>query len=449
MTPHDMLQQARQAGVVLVRFLYCGNDGVIRGKTIHIDHLERRLTEGIGLTVAMQSFTMLDQLVPEGHFGPVGEIRLLPDPASFALLPYAPRQARLFCNLIQLDQQPWAVRPRSFLQRTLAQATAQGYGLQATFENEFYLVRDVDGQRLPYDTSRCFSSIGMDNAGAILLDIIAALSVQGIQVEQYYPELGPGQQELSVHHAPGLQAADNQLALRDTVRGVAHQHRLLASLAPKPFANQAGNGAHIHFSLWDETSQQNLFYDANDAVQLSTLGYHFIGGVLAHLPGLVALTAPSVNSYRRMQPRFWSSAYTCYGPDNREAAVRIASPFWEREMASINLEFKPCDPSCNPYLALGGLLAAGLDGIARQRHPGPPTLQDPASLSENERHQRNIQRLPCTLTEALDALQADVVLMTALGTELAQEYLIVKRAEAATFRDKDEMFELAHHFYVY
>ena len=449
MTPHDILQQARQAGVVLVRFLYCGNDGVIRGKTTHIDHLERRLTEGIGLTVAMQSFTMLDQLVPEGHFGPVGEIRLLPDPASFALLPYASRQARLFCNLIQLDQQPWAVCPRSFLQRTLAEAAAQSYCLQATFENEFYLVRDVDRQRLPYDTSRCFSSIGMDNAGAILLDIIAALSAQGIQVEQYYPELGPGQQELSVHHAPGLQAADNQLALRDTVRGVAHQHGFLASLAPKPFANQAGNGVHIHFSLWDETSQRNLFYDANDAVQLSTLGYHFIGGLLAHLPGLVALTAPSVNSYRRLQPRFWSSAYTCYGPDNREAAVRIASPFWQREMASINLELKPCDPSCNPYLALGGLLAAGLDGIAHQRHPGPPTLHDPASLSEDESHQRNIQRLPRTLTEALDALQADTVLMTALGTELAQEYLIVKRAEAAAFRDKDEMFELAHHFYVY
>jgi glutamine synthetase len=449
MTPHEILQQARQAGVVLVRFLYCGNDGVIRGKTTHIDHLERRLTEGIGLTVAMQSFTMLDQLVPEGHFGPVGEIRLLPDPASFALLPYAPRQGRLFCNLVQLDQQPWAICPRSFLQRTLAQAVTQGYSFRATFENEFYLVRDVDGQRLPYDTSRCFSSIGMDNAGTVLIDIIEALSAQGIQVEQYYPELGPGQQELSVSHAPGLRAADNQLAFRDTVRGVARQHGLLASLAPKPFANQAGNGAHIHFSLWDAAGQHNLFYNAKDTVQLSTLGYHFIGGVLAHLPGLVALTAPSVNSYRRLQPRFWSSAYTCYGPDNREAAVRIASPFWQREMASINLELKPCDPSCNPYLALGGLLAAGLDGIAHQLHPGPPTLQDPAALSEDERHQRNIRRLPRTLAEALAALQADAVLMAALGTELAQEYLIVKRAEAAAFRDKDETFELAHHFYVY
>jgi glutamine synthetase len=449
MTHQDILHQARQAGVLLVRFLYCGNDGVIRGKTTHIDHLERRLVEGIGLTVAMQSFTMLDQLVPEGHFGPVGEVRLCPDPEAFAVLPYAPRQARLFCNLMQLDRQPWAICPRSFLQRTLARVAEQGYHFEAAFENEFYLVRELDGQRLPYDTSRCFSSVGMDSAGAVMVDIVEALSAQEIQVEQYYPELGPGQQELSVRHAPGLRAADNQLAFRDTARGVAHQHGLLASLAPKPFAEQAGNGCHIHFSLWDARGERNLFHDASDAAQLSALGYHFIGGVLAHLPALLALTAPSVNSYRRLQPRFWSSAYTCYGPDNREAAVRIASPFWQREMASINLELKPCDPSCNPYLALGGLLAAGLDGIARQRHPGQPLLHDPAALSDHERHQRGIHRLPQTLDKALDALQADEVLTAALGQELAQEYMIVKRAEAAAFRDKDVTFELAQHFYVY
>ncbi|MGQ4807499.1 Glutamine synthetase [Candidatus Entotheonellaceae bacterium PAL068K] len=449
MTHQEILHQARQAGVMLVRFLYCGNDSVIRGKTTHIDHLERRLTEGIGLTVAMQSFMMLDQLVPEGHFGPVGEIRLLPDPASFAILSYAPRQARLFCNMMQLDHHPWAMCPRYFLQRMLAQATAQGYHLHSAFENEFYLARQSDDQRLPYDTSRCFSSIGMDSAGAVMVDIIDALTAQGVQVEQYYPELGPGQQELSVRHTSGLRAADNQLAFRDTVRGVARQHGLLASLAPKPFADQAGNGSHIHFSLWNEGGDQNLFYDPDDPAQLSPVGYHFTAGVLAHLPALLALTAPSVNSYRRLQPRFWSSAYTCYGPDNREAAVRIASPFWQQEMASINLELKPCDPSCNPYLALGGLLAAGLDGIARQLHPGAPLLQDPAALSDDERRQRHINRLPKSLDAALDALQADAVLTSALGSELAQEYVIVKRAEAAAFRDQDLAFELAQHFHAY
>lgn len=449
MTHQDILHRARQAGVVLVRFLYCGNDGIIRGKATHIDHLERRLTEGIGLTVAMQSFMMLDQLVPEGHFGPVGEIRLVPDPASFAILPYAPRQARLFCNLVQLNRQPWAICPRHFLQRMIEQAAAQGFQFQAAFENEFYLAQDINGQHQPYDTSRCFSSIGMDSASEVMVDIVEALGAQGVQVEQYYPELGPGQQELSVRYAPGLQAADHQLTMRDTTRGVARRYGLLASHAPKPFADQAGNGCHIHFSLWDDSGEHNLFFDADDSAHLSPLGYHFIGGVLTHLPALLALTAPTVNSYRRLQPRFWSSAYTCYGPDNREAAVRIASPFWQREMASINLELKPCDPSCNPYLALGGLLAAGLDGITRELQPGTPLLEDPAGLSDDERRQRGINRLPQTLDVALNALQADEVLTTALGQELAAEYLIVKRAEAAAFRDEGEAFELAQHYYAY
>jgi glutamine synthetase len=448
-TPQEAVRQARQTGVLLVRFLYCGNDGVIRGKATHVDHLERRLIEGIGLPMAMQSFTMLDRLTPEGRFGPVGEVRLLPAPETFAVVPYAPRQARLFCNLVQLDQQPWPVCPRYFLQQMLTQAAQHGIRVQVAFENEFYLLREVDGQSLPYDTSRLYSSAGMDNSAAVITAVVEALSAQGIHVEQYHPEHGPGQQEISIRHTSGLTAADNQLAFRDTVRGVARQHGLLASLAPKPFADQAGSGCHMHVSLWDERGERNLFADASDSLQLSPMGYHFIGGVLAHLPALVALTAPSVNSYRRLQPHVWSSAYGCYGPDNREAAVRIPSPFWHREMASTNLEFRPCDPSCNPYLALGGLLAAGLDGIARQLHPGPPVGYNPALLSDNGRCQRGIRRLPRTLAEALDALQADAVLVASLGVELAQEYCLVKRAEVTAFEEQDTAFELAQHLYVY
>jgi glutamine synthetase len=230
---------------------------------------------------------------------------------------------------------------------------------------------------------------------------------------------------------------------------VARQHGLLASFAPKPFADRAGSGCHIHLSLWDQQGEKNLLYDASDPLQLSTLGYAFIAGVLMHLPALVALTAPSVNSYRRLQPHMWSAAYTCYGPDNREAALRIASPFWQRDMASINLEFRPCDPSCNPYLALGGLLAAGLDGLVQQRHPGPAVVYNPALLADEARHQCGIHRLPQTLDDALAALQADAVLTTALGHDLAQEYVLVKGAEAAVFRQHDLAFELARHLEVY
>jgi len=450
MDRHTILLQARQAGVKLVRFLYCGNDGLIRGKAAAIEALDAALEAGLGLTVAMQSFTMLDRLAPEGTFGPVGEIRLVPDLDTFMLLPYAPKSARVLVDMLQLDHTPWPLCPRSFLKRMIAKAAARGVRVVAAFENEFYLARvDNEGRFMPFDRSNCFSAIGMDSANPIIIDIVEALEKQNITVQQYYPELGPGQQELSVQHTDALRAADQQLVVRETVRGVAASHGVYASFAPKPFPDQAGSGCHIHFSLWDTTSGQNLLSDPSGPYGISPVGHHAIGGVLAHLRGLVALTAPTVNSYRRLQPRFWSSAYSCYGPDNREAALRIPSLFWGREAASTNFELKPCDASCNPYLALGGLIAACLDGIEHRLKPPEAVSVDPALLSEEERERIGAARLPLTLDEALVALEADEVLTEALGGPLAHEYVLVKRAEWEGFKDQGLEFELEQHFYKY
>ena len=450
MDRHTILLQARQAGVKLVRFLYCGNDGLIRGKAAAIEALDAALEAGLGLTVAMQSFTMLDRLAPEGTFGPVGEIRLVPDLDTFMLLPYAPKSARVLVDMLQLDHTPWPLCPRSFLKRMIAKAAARGVRVVAAFENEFYLARvDNEGRFMPFDRSNCFSAIGMDSANPIIIDIVEALEKQNITVQQYYPELGPGQQELSVQHTDALRAADQQLVVRETVRGVAASHGVYASFAPKPFPDQAGSGCHIHFSLWDTTSGQNLLSDPSGPYGISPVGHHAIGGVLAHLRGLVALTAPTVNSYRRLQPRFWSSAYSCYGPDNREAALRIPSLFWGREAASTNFELKPCDASCNPYLALGGLIAACLDGIEHRLKPPEAVSVDPALLSEEERERIGAARLPLTLDEALVALEADEVLTEALGGPLAHEYVLVKRAEWEGFNDQGLEFELEQHFYKY
>jgi glutamine synthetase len=194
-------------------------------------------------------------------------------------------------------------------------------------EHEFYLAREADGGGYaPYDQSMCYSSIGFDSSALIIDDILAALEQEGVQVEQFMPELGPGQQELSIHHADVLRAADNVLLVRETVRGVARRHGVLASFAAKPFLGQAGSGAHIHFSLWGlpgaANAEQNLLHDPQGQGGVSQLGYAFIGGVLDHLPGLLALTCASPNSYRRLLPHFWSSAYTAYGFDNRFASPR-------------------------------------------------------------------------------------------------------------------------------
>ncbi len=239
------------------------------------------------------------------------------------------------------------------------------------------------------------------------------------------------------------------ITFRDTTRGVAARHGLLASFAPKPFADQVGSGAHLHFSAWDAATDVNLFYDANGRFGLSRLACQFLAGVLDHLPALVALSATSVNSYRRLQPRHWSSAYVSYGPDNREAAVRIASEFRGREMESANLELKPSDASCNPYLALGGVIACGLDGIAKELELGEPALQDPDTLAPQERQRLGMHRLPQSLQQAAAALEADDTLKEALGPALHREYLIVKRAEWDALCDKDAQAEIAAHFYKY
>jgi glutamine synthetase len=444
-----ILARCKSHSVHLVRFLYCGNDSVIRGKACHTRFLESYLRSGIGLTVAMQSFNMLDQLVLEGSFGPVGEIRLVPDPETFAVLPYTPKSARLLCDMMTLEGAPWDACPRSFLKRMIERGRRAGVTLKAAFENEFTLARREDGQYVPLDRSPCFSTIGMDSAAPVMIEMIEALMAQGVYPEQYYAELGPGQQELPVRFADALRAADNQITVRETGRGVALRHGLVASFAPKPFPDEAGNGSHVHFSLWRIKDGKNHFHDPRGRYGLSEAGVAFVGGVLAHLPALVALTAPSVNSYRRLQPRFWSSAYTAWGPDNREAAVRVPSKRRGLEMESTNLELKPSDPSNNPYLALGGLLAAGLDGMERKLDPGEPTLVDPDTLSETERSRRGIRRLPTSLTAALAELERDEVLRAALGETLFREYLTVKRSEARGFEGKDVAFEIARHFYKY
>lgn len=443
MIAREIAGRADEAGLRLVRFLWCGNDGTIRTKASGRHGLEGRLERGIGVTVAMQAMNGLDQLQPVADMGPVGEYRLVPDLATFRVLPYAPRTGAVLTDHMGLDGEPAPVCQRSFLKRMQARLAERGLVLRAAFENEFSLATVADGTYVPVDSGLCFSTISMTASQAYADALVAALEDQGIGLEQYYAELGHGQQEISTAHAPALRAADEQLLVRETIRGVASAHGLVASLAPKPWPDNAGNGGHVHFSVWE--GDRNRFYDDG----LSDLARAFIAGVLAHLPGLCGLAAPSFNSYRRIVPRYWAGAYACWGYDNREAPVRVPSPFRGAEEASTNAELKACDASCNPYLALGGLIAAGLDGIERGLTPPEPVAVDPATLSEDERARRGIVPLPETQAEALDALAADALLTGALGHVLAGAYLAVRRSEWAAYSAGDASFEHQGHFEKY
>jgi glutamine synthetase len=449
MTPEEILDACRTKAVRLVRFLYCDNGGVVRGKATHVERLGDRLRTGIGLTVAMQAMNSLDQLQPVEGMGPVGEIRLVPDPETFTVLPYAPHSAAMLVDHLRLDGQPYEAGPRNFLKRMAARLAERGMVLSCAVENEWSLATQRDGRYVPVDESLCFSTVGMAASAEVTDATVAALGEQGIQVEQYYAELGHGQQELSVAPRPAVQAADTQILVRETLRGVAARSGLVASLAPKPWPDQAGNGAHIHFSLWDGDGQRNLFHDPAGRFGLSRTAEQFVAGVLTHVPGLLALTAPSVNSYQRLLPQHWSSAFVCWGPDNREATVRVPSTFWGVEQASTNLEFKPTDASCNPYLAFGGLIAAGLDGMERELEAPEPLSVDPATLSDREREAAGAHRYPTTLQDSIEAFERDQVLVEALGDLLARSYLAVRRSEWEAYVAMPEEERFGAHFLKY
>src|ERR1700678_3386203 len=317
----------------LVRFLYADHGGIIRGKAAGTTRLQERVASGIGHTVAMMAMSLLDHLTPVDGMGPVGEVRIVPDPSTYVNLPYAPGSGAMLADLVLPDGTPWDACPRTFLKRAIAELAAEGYRAEAAFEPEFSIGHresspggpSIPDRLVPLEDSLCYSSTGFHLANGFTMDLVDGFMAQGLEVEHYYPELGHGQHELSIRHADALRAADNQVLYRETVRGVAFRHGLWASLAPKPIPDQAGNGCHLHVSLTGADGG-NVFADPADRFGLSETGYYFIGGVLAHLPGLLALTCASVNSYRRLAPQTWSSAYTSHGHGQNQAGRRAAPP---------------------------------------------------------------------------------------------------------------------------
>ncbi|MFB6157688.1 MAG: gamma-glutamylputrescine synthetase [Haloferacaceae archaeon] len=440
-TTGEVLRRADAEDVELVRVVFVNNSGVPRGRVVDRAGLADVLETGTNVTHAMQSFNALDRLAPGGTYGPAGEVRVVPDPETFTVLPYDDRAALLLAELHDLDGDPWAAGPRAQLRRYLDELAVDGYVPRTAFESEFYYTRETEDGVEPFDDSACFATDGMRSAHDVILDTVDALKDQGMGLSTYYPEYGPGQQELVVDHAAGVTAPDNHVRFKETVKAVAADHGLGATFRPKPFPQLPGTGCHVHLSLWRDGT--NVLHDpgTDGPYPVSDEGRAFVGGLVEHAPALVALTAPTVESYDRLAPGMWASAYACWGYDNREAAVRVPSVDRSAPAATTRFEFKPADNTANPYLALLGLLAAGMDGIERDLDPGDPLDSDPGALDDDERADRGIERLPTTLDEALDALSDCDPIREAMGDPLFESYLEVKRSEWEQSTDDEGEWE--------
>ena len=413
---------------VWVRFVFVDHAGIPKCKAVHRDSFERRASAGVGLAKGVLALDPSGALHPASGLSPVGECRIVPDLSTLTALPFAHGQVMVSCDMTEPDARtPWDGCPRTALKRVLKQLGERGCKSVASYEAEFY-VWGPDG---PLDRTPYAGSFALTSAAEFVAKLAETLEEMGIRPEQCHAEVGHGNLELSVGEAEALAAADRRVQVLETIRGVAHRMGLETTLAPKPYLDQAGNGHHLHLSVFEDATP--VLFDASGA--LSSRGSSFVAGVLDHLPAIMAFTAPSPNSYQRLAPGMWSSAYAAYGPDNREAAVRIASPVAGAESATANIELKPVDVTANPYLALAAVLVAGMDGMERNLDPGEPTTVDPATLSEEERAERNIRPLPASLDQALNALENDKVLIEALGAPLVRTHLAVGRAQAEIARE--------------
>ena len=448
-TASAVADAVRENDIELIRFLWVDHCGLLRGKSVSAKALAARMRSGVGLATSRQAASIFDDSHPVPGVRLMEEVRIVPDPATFTLLPHAPGSAAMLCDLVTRSGGPWGGCPRTFLRGAVDAAAELDMQVVAAFEPEFTLA--VDRGRPEelelFDSGLCLDNEAFDAANDYIVELCRALRSHGIAVEGYHPETSPGQHELTIEHGPAVRAADQHVWQRAFTRGLARARGLRATFAPLPRPGLRGNGNHLHVSLW-RPGAGNLFADPAGGDGLSELGRHFVGGVLAHLPALLALTCPSVNSYERLEPGRWAGAFGCYGPDNRDAAVRVPS-LLGGDGASANIELKACDNTANPYLALGALIHAGLDGVRRRLDPGEPLVDDPNTLSDAELARRGVRPLPRSLGEALDALERDEYLRTALGSPRHEMYSTIKHADIRDMKDlgSEGMFAVhAHRF---
>jgi glutamine synthetase len=412
----------------LVSLVCCDLGSIVRGRALPASELGGRLEVGVGWVPANHSLTPLGRLAEPNPFGSTGDLRLLPDPDTHVRIEAAGDDSLLelmLCDITETDGQPWECCPRRFLRDALGALQDElGLRLMASFEHEFQLLLDAP-------SAPPFSLEAQRRAEPFASQLMGALIEAGVQPELIFPEYAPHQFEVPVEPAEGLAAADRSVVLKEVVREIARRHGLRASFAPLLDPADAGNGVHIHLSLLDAAGRPSL-YDAARPACLSELGERFAAGILLHAGALSALTAPSPSSAARLQPHRWSAGAVCLGQRNREALLRIPPLLalaGAEEAPQLRLEYRGADAAANPYLALGALVRAGLDGV-RGELPAPPILdRDPARLDEDEAARYGVGALPASLEDSLQALAQDDTARGWMTPLLYDAYLSVKRAE--------------------
>lgn len=377
------------------------------------------------------------------------DMMLVPDLDTFALLPWTPadeRTARLICTVHTLNGEPFIGDPRTVLLKALKQAEDMGFVYETGVELEFFLFHMDAGNSLdplrPLDQDSYFD-MASDPAHAIRRKMLATLESMGITVDSTHHENGSGQHEIDFHYDRAMTSADKILTARVVLKAVARHNNLYCTFMPRPCMDLPGSGMHTHQSLHDLNTGQNVFAQTGDEYGLSDTAKYFLAGQLCHARAMCAVLSPLVNSYKRLGTSFEAPVYVTWAHINRGALIRVPHISPGKE-AHTRLELRCPDPSANPYLASAVMLMAGLDGI-RQQMPLPEAFEE-TLLRQDRSRLRQLEVLPTSLGEALDALGQNEVILSALGPYISDRYLAAKRQEFDEYNRQVTAWELDRYF---
>ncbi len=435
-----VIERARADGIRFVQLQFTDVLGIVKAVTIPIHQLEGSVRHGTWFDgSSIEGFTRIAE----------SDQYLMPDMSTFAEIPWQPASgrrgtARIICDVFTPRGEPFVGDPRFVLRRQVERAKKLGYVVNMGPELEFFLFnRDANGRvaPLPHDLAGYFD-FSTDLAQEVRQDMVDALEAFGIKVEAAHHEVAAGQHEIDFEYSDALRTADNAVTFKFALKAIAQQHGLYATFMPKPIFGINGSGMHTHQSLFSIADQRNAFADPANKYGLSDLARSYMAGILAHARSMIAILAPTVNSYKRLVPGYEAPTYITWGRTNRSALIRVPMISPGKSIEGTRAEVRCPDPSSNTYLAFAVMIAAGLDGVEKGLELSEPVEESLFEMDAARVAERGIRELPGTLGEAMEELRSDPVICEALGEHVLEHYLEAKQAEWDEYRAQVTQWEL-------
>jgi glutamine synthetase len=425
----QVLEEIRNRKVRFVQLWFSDLLGNLKSIEIPSDELATVLEEGLGFDgSSIHGFARIDE----------SDMLIQPDPSTFAMLPWD-NVARIMCDVIEPDGNPYSGDPRWALKRALNAAKQKGFSLFVGPEVEYFYFQSASGTQ-PVDEGGYFDLVPPDEGSTVRRETVLSLLSMGIAVEAAHHEVAWGQQEIDLRFRDALTIADNLMTTRIVVKEIARKHGIHATFMPKPLSTQNGSGMHLHQSLIGKDGA-NAFFDKDDPLFLSSIAKGYIAGLMRHAKEVTGVCAQWVNSYKRLVPGYEAPVYITWAHRNRSNMIRVPMYKPGQEMAT-RIEFRAPDPACNPYLAFAVLIHAGLAGI-ENKYPLPEPMDgDVYSMDSKRRKELGIESLPGSLNEAIQVMESSDLVRHALGDHIFEKFIQNKKIEWDTYRSQVHPYEL-------